>query len=69
MMQKLTFIFKGGATLLVDVSEKEAVEILKQWADHIGDPTKQVLVISGYAEGKGDLRLVASDLSGIAREA
>ena len=63
--REITIAFKGGAILTVSAIEREAVEIAGQWSRYIGNPAAQELIGATYADGKGDLRLIAAEIAGI----
>ncbi len=66
--RKITIVFRGGATLDFKAIDREAVEISSQWSKHIANPAQQELIGATYADGAGDLRLIASEIAGISFE-
>lgn len=62
----LKIAIKGGALLEIWATEQEAARFFRQFSDHIADPASQELIGGTYANGAGDLRLLAYQVAGLA---
>ncbi len=57
---------KSGSILEIWGTETERQLLFQQFSDHIQDPASTVFIGGTYASSDGDLRILASDVTGIA---